>query len=245
MVVNAARAVGIQPIDSVFSDVDDMEALARNVSESKALGFTGMGCIHPRQVPVINKNFLPGDAEIQKAQKIVLAFEKAEREGMGVVAVESKMIDPPVVKRSLRIILIIRNQMIVYTNPSFEVFSNYSRKDLMGKDPISLIHPDDHEEFPEFLSSCRNPVSASRQVRGRYPINQRDLVLYHPVLARILQGEIPAVFINLVDIPGQEGLIRFSRIPKGSVALSAPLPMRIAHTPPADHGIYQPADPGS
>jgi citrate lyase subunit beta/citryl-CoA lyase len=104
MVVNAARAAGIQPIDSVFSDIDDMEALARNVMESKSLGFTGMGCIHPRQVPVIHKNYLPDDTEISKAQRIVLAFEKAEKEGLGVVAVESKMIDPPVVKRSLRII---------------------------------------------------------------------------------------------------------------------------------------------
>jgi citrate lyase subunit beta/citryl-CoA lyase len=104
MVVNAARAAGIQPIDSVFSDIDDMEALARNVKESKALGFTGMGCIHPRQVPVIHKNYLPADEEIKKAQKIVLAFEKAESEGQGVVAVDSKMIDPPVIKRSIRII---------------------------------------------------------------------------------------------------------------------------------------------
>ncbi len=71
MVVNAARAAGIQPIDSVFSDVDDMDALARNVQESKALGFAGMGCIHPRQVPVIHENFLPAEAEIQKARKIV------------------------------------------------------------------------------------------------------------------------------------------------------------------------------
>ncbi len=104
MVVNAARAAGIQPIDSVFSDIDDMEALARNVKESKSLGFTGMGCIHPRQVPVIHKNFLPDEPEIKKAQRIVLAFEKAEREGLAVVSLESKMIDPPVVKRSLRTI---------------------------------------------------------------------------------------------------------------------------------------------
>jgi citrate lyase subunit beta/citryl-CoA lyase len=104
MVVNAARAAGIQPIDSVFSDIDDMDALARNVRESKALGFLGMGCIHPRQVPVIHENFLPGEAEIQKARKIVLAFERAEREGLAVVTVDSKMIDPPVVKRALSII---------------------------------------------------------------------------------------------------------------------------------------------
>jgi len=104
MVVNAARAAGIQAIDSVFSDIDDMEALARNVRESKSLGFTGMGCIHPRQVPVINSNYLPDDEEIRKAQRIVLAFEKAGKAGIGVVAVESKMIDPPVVKSALRII---------------------------------------------------------------------------------------------------------------------------------------------
>lgn len=104
MVVNAARAAGIQPIDSVFSDIDDMEALARYVRESKALGFSGIGCIHPRQVPVVNENFLPDEAETEKAKRIVLAYEKAEKEGSGVATLDSKMIDPPVVKRALRTI---------------------------------------------------------------------------------------------------------------------------------------------
>jgi citrate lyase subunit beta/citryl-CoA lyase len=104
MVVNAARAAGIQPIDSVFSDIDDLEALADSARESKSLGFAGMGCIHPRQVPVINESFLPTEIEIQKAKKIATAFEKSEKEGTGVVALESKMIDPPVVKRALRTI---------------------------------------------------------------------------------------------------------------------------------------------
>ena len=104
MVVNAARAAGIQPIDSVFSDVSDMEALAANVQRSKALGFDGMGCIHPRQIKVIHENFAPEPAEIEKAQKIYKAFQEAEAKGLGVVALGSKMIDPPVVKRALRII---------------------------------------------------------------------------------------------------------------------------------------------
>jgi citrate lyase subunit beta/citryl-CoA lyase len=104
MVVNAARAAGIQPIDSVFSDIDDMEALAHYVQESKALGFSGIGCIHPRQVSVIHENFLPDEAETEKARRIVLAYEKAEKDGSGVVALDSKMIDPPVVKRALRTI---------------------------------------------------------------------------------------------------------------------------------------------
>ncbi len=103
-IVNAARAAGIQPIDSVFSDVSDMEALANAVLESKAMGFVGMGCIHPRQVPVINENYSPNNKEIEKAKKIVFAFEEAESKGLGVVALGSKMIDPPVVKRAVNTI---------------------------------------------------------------------------------------------------------------------------------------------
>ena len=101
MVVNAARAAGIQPIDSVFSDVSDMEALAANVKRSKALGFDGMGCIHPRQIKVIHENFAPESVEIEKAKKIYLAFKEAEKKGLGVVSLGSKMIDPPVVKRAV------------------------------------------------------------------------------------------------------------------------------------------------
>ncbi|QQS51233.1 MAG: citrate lyase ACP [Bacteroidota bacterium] len=103
-VVNAARAAGLQPIDSVFSDVGDMEALKSTVLESKSLGFVGMGCIHPRQVPVVNEYYSPDNTEIEKAKKIVLAFEQAKKQGLGVVALGSKMIDPPVVHRALKTI---------------------------------------------------------------------------------------------------------------------------------------------
>lgn len=104
MVVNAARAAGIQPIDSVFSDVGDMEGLHQNVLRSKALGFDGMGCIHPRQIRVIHEAFAPSPEEIDKAKKIVFAFHKAQEQGLGVVALGTKMIDPPVVKRALNTI---------------------------------------------------------------------------------------------------------------------------------------------
>lgn len=99
-VVNACRAAGIQPIDSVFSDVSDMDALAVNVKTSKALGFDGMGCIHPRQIEVIHQNFAPEQKEIIKAQKIFLAFKDAKSKGLGVVSLGTKMIDAPVVKRA-------------------------------------------------------------------------------------------------------------------------------------------------
>ena len=98
--VNACKAAGIQPIDSVYSDVANMEGLKKNVETSRSLGFEGMGCIHPRQVPVIQKAFTPTKEEIEKARLIVKAFEEAEARGSGVVALGSKMIDPPVVKRA-------------------------------------------------------------------------------------------------------------------------------------------------
>ncbi len=99
-VVNACKAAGIQPIDSVFSDVADMDGLSENVRISKSLGFEGMGCIHPRQIRVIKQSFAPEKSEIDKAKKIVLAFIDATERGLGVVSLGSKMIDPPVVKRA-------------------------------------------------------------------------------------------------------------------------------------------------
>ena len=113
MLVNASKAAGIQAIDTVFSDVADMEALRQSVIEAKSLGFEGKGCIHPRQVKVVHEAFAPTIEEIEKAKKIVLAFEEAEKRGLGVVSLGSKMIDPPVVKRALNTInLALMNNLI-------------------------------------------------------------------------------------------------------------------------------------
>ncbi len=103
-IVSAAKAVGIQPIDSVFSDVADMEGLHNTVMESRSLGFEGMGCIHPRQIKVIRQGYAPDESDVEKAQEIVLAFRDAHEKGLGVVALGSKMIDPPVVARAQRTI---------------------------------------------------------------------------------------------------------------------------------------------
>jgi len=98
--VNACKAAGIQAIDSVYSDVGNMEGLKENVIRSKSLGFEGMGCIHPRQVPVIHKGFAPVEDEIATAERIMEAFNEAESKGLGVISMGTKMIDPPVVKRA-------------------------------------------------------------------------------------------------------------------------------------------------
>lgn len=98
--VVAAKAADIQPIDSVFSDVGDMEGLLQNVLSAKAMGFEGMGCIHPRQIAVIREGFSPSLEETEKAKKIVIAYRDALEKGLGVVALGTKMIDPPVVARA-------------------------------------------------------------------------------------------------------------------------------------------------
>jgi citrate lyase subunit beta/citryl-CoA lyase len=103
-VVNAAHAARVQAIDSVYGDVADMEGLRRWGQASRALGFEGMGCIHPSQIEVIHQAFAPSQAEIEKALKIVAAYEEAQQRGLGVVSLGSKMIDPPVVQRALRLV---------------------------------------------------------------------------------------------------------------------------------------------
>ncbi|MGB5813630.1 MAG: aldolase/citrate lyase family protein, partial [Thermoanaerobaculia bacterium] len=102
--VNAAKAARVQAIDSVYSDVDNVEGLEQWCLDSKRIGFEGMGCLHPRQIEVIHEAYNPTTPEIDKALRIVAAFEKAEAEGLAVVSLGSKMIDPPVVKQAQRLV---------------------------------------------------------------------------------------------------------------------------------------------
>jgi citrate lyase subunit beta/citryl-CoA lyase len=70
---------------------------------SRALGFEGMGCVHPLQIATIHEAFAPTSAEIERARKIVVAYNEAQQKGLGVVSLGSKMIDPPVVQQALKL----------------------------------------------------------------------------------------------------------------------------------------------
>lgn len=122
--VNACKAAHIQAIDSVFSDVGDMDALRENVKVSKGLGFEGMGCIHPRQIKVIHESFAPEPDEIDKAKKIVNAFIDATEKGLGVVSLGTKMIDPPVVKRAEKTIHLATSLGLISENWRDEFINN-------------------------------------------------------------------------------------------------------------------------
>ncbi len=102
-VVNAAHASGVQAIDSVFGDVGDLEGLRAWSMNSRTLGFEGMGCVHPLQIAMIHDAFAPTSSEIEKARRIVAAYNDAQQKGLGVVSLGSKMVDAPVVQRALKL----------------------------------------------------------------------------------------------------------------------------------------------
>lgn len=111
--VNAAKAAGVQAIDSVFGDVGNEDGLRAWAARSRGLGFEGMGCIHPRQIRPIHEAFAPSAEEIEKAQRIVAAFEEAEARGVGVVSLGTRMVDPPVVLRAQRLVDIARRAGLI------------------------------------------------------------------------------------------------------------------------------------
>jgi len=104
MIVNAARAAGIQPLASVFSDMEDETGLRTFVEDSKALGFEGIGCLHPRQVKIAHEMFAPKPEDVEKAKRIVSAFDEAQAKGIGAISVDGKMVDAPIVERARKVL---------------------------------------------------------------------------------------------------------------------------------------------
>lgn len=103
-IVVAARAAGIDALDTVYSNLNDMETFRQEVEYIKTLGFDGKSIINPRQIEVINEVFAPKEKEITKARVIIAAIKEAEAKGSGVIALNGKMIDRPVVIRAQRTI---------------------------------------------------------------------------------------------------------------------------------------------
>ena len=99
-IVMAAKASHIDVIDTVFPDVNDEEGLRRETEYAKKIGFTGKAVINPRQIDIIHDVFAPTDEEIRKAYHIVKEFKMNTAAGIGVFAIDGKMVDAPVVARA-------------------------------------------------------------------------------------------------------------------------------------------------
>lgn len=104
MILQAARSAGISALDTVFSDVNDEEGLIAETKHIKQLGFDGKSVINPRQIQPIIDIFTPTTKEIQKAKAVMEAIAEANRRGSGVVSLNGKMIDRPIVLRAERVI---------------------------------------------------------------------------------------------------------------------------------------------
>ncbi|MFZ5969636.1 MAG: citrate (pro-3S)-lyase subunit beta [Bacillota bacterium] len=103
-VLMAARAAGIYALDTVFSDVNDDEGFINEVKYIKQLGFDGKSVVNPRQIEPVHKIYTPTQKEIEKAIRVIHAIEEAERRGSGVISLDGKMIDGPIVDRARRVI---------------------------------------------------------------------------------------------------------------------------------------------
>jgi len=103
-VVTAAAAYGLQAIDMVFVDLQDLEGLEEECVTGRQLGYEGKMAIHPRQVEVINRVFAPSPAEIEQAQKLVEAHRQHQATGSGVFELDGKMVDMPMVKMAERVL---------------------------------------------------------------------------------------------------------------------------------------------
>lgn len=100
----AARAAGIQAIDSVFANANDDEGFLAETRLIKELGFDGKSVINPRQVRMAQEVFTPSEKEIKNAERVLAAYKEALERKSGVVALDGKMIDTPIVTRAERVL---------------------------------------------------------------------------------------------------------------------------------------------
>lgn len=113
MILHAARIAGIAAIDTVYSDVDNSEGFQNEVRLIKQLGFDGKSVINPRQIPLVNEIYQPTAKEIQNAKEVIWGIREAEAKGSGVISVNGKMVDKPIVERAERVIALAKAAKLI------------------------------------------------------------------------------------------------------------------------------------
>lgn len=99
-ILQAARAAGIQAFDTVYSNANNEEGFLAEAALIKQLGFDGKSLVNPRQIELLHNLFAPTQKDVEQAQKIIDAAEEAKRNGLGVVSLNGKMIDAPIIDRA-------------------------------------------------------------------------------------------------------------------------------------------------
>ncbi|HHE9970379.1 TPA: citrate (pro-3S)-lyase subunit beta [Haemophilus influenzae 10810] len=99
-ILQAARAAGIQAFDTVYSNANNEEGFLKEAALIKQLGFDGKSLINPRQIELLHNLFAPTQKDVEQAKRIIEAAAEAERQGAGVVSLNGKMIDAPIIDRA-------------------------------------------------------------------------------------------------------------------------------------------------
>lgn len=105
-IILAARAAGIYAFDTVYSDVNNEEGFANEVKLIKQLGFDGKSVINPRQIGPVHEIYTPSEKEINKSIRVIKAAEEAKKRGSGVVSLDGKMVDKPIIERAQRALML-------------------------------------------------------------------------------------------------------------------------------------------
>ena len=113
MILHSARMAGIAAIGTVYSDVDNVEGFRNEVTLIKQLGFDGKSVINPRQIPIVNEVYAPTAKEIQNAKEVIWGIREAEAKGSGVISVNGKMVDKPIVDRANRVIALAKAAKLI------------------------------------------------------------------------------------------------------------------------------------
>ncbi len=113
MILHSARAAGIAAIDTVYSDVENLEGFQTEVRLIKQLGFDGKSVINPRQIPLVHAIYEPTEKEIRAAKEVIWGIQEAEAKGSGVISVNGKMVDKPIVERAERVIALAKAAKLI------------------------------------------------------------------------------------------------------------------------------------
>ncbi|MBW4223944.1 citrate (pro-3S)-lyase subunit beta [Enterobacter roggenkampii] len=99
-VLHAARGAGIDAFDVVYADVNDEAGFLKEVDLIRRMGFNGKSLINPRQIEILHSAYAPTQEEVDYAQRVIAAAEEGERNGLGVISLNGKMIDAPIINHA-------------------------------------------------------------------------------------------------------------------------------------------------
>ena len=103
-VLHAARGAGIDAFDVVYADVNDEAGFLKEVDLIRRMGFNGKSLINPRQIEILHNAYAPTQEEVDYAQRVIAAAEEGERNGLGVISLNGKMIDGPIIHHARKVV---------------------------------------------------------------------------------------------------------------------------------------------